>query len=69
MNPCEWRGGCTHTAVEGKSYCEEHVWLVYQKGSALSKRKKDIRIANKVLELESLINEAVQELIDEGVDI
>lgn len=69
MNPCLWHSGCTHTAVEGKSYCEEHVWLVYQKGSALSKRKKDIRIANKVLELESLINEAVQELIDEGVDI
>lgn len=68
MNPCVWKG-CTHEAVKDRSYCEEHVWLVYQKGSALSKRKKDIRIANQVLELESLINEAVQELIEEGYDI
>jgi hypothetical protein len=66
MSTCEWRSGCDHPALEGKSYCEEHVWLVYQKGSALSKRKKDIRVANRVHELESLINDAVAELIDEG---
>lgn len=68
MSTCEWSKGCNQPALEGKSYCEEHQWVVYQKGSALSKRKKDIRIANNVRQIESLINEAVEELIEEGYD-
>lgn len=69
MTTCMWIGageGCKHTTVEGRSYCEEHLWRVYQKGTHLSKRKKDIRISNDVRTWESIFNEAVEELIEEG---
>jgi hypothetical protein len=71
-NKCEWIGdgeGCTAVPVPGRSYCEEHLWRVHQKGTASSKRKKDIRVANGVWELESLVNQAVEELINEGLDL
>jgi len=69
MTTCMWIGhgeGCTHTTVNGRSYCETHLWRVYQKGTHLSKRKKDIRIVDDVRTWESLFNEAVEELIEEG---
>jgi hypothetical protein len=40
---------------------------MHRKGTALRKRKKDIRVANSVWDLESLFNEAVEELTEEGV--
>ncbi len=67
---CQWIGegeGCEHTALPGRSYCEQHIWLVYQQGSAV-RRKKDARRAQAVWDLESEMNQAVQELIDEGYD-
>lgn len=68
---CKWIGkhneGCNHKAVEGRSYCEHHIWQVYQKGTSLSKRKKDIRTAYTVHFWESLFNEAVEELEAEGM--
>jgi hypothetical protein len=39
---------------------------MYQKGSALRKRKKDKRILDNKLDIESLFNEAVLELTAEG---
>lgn len=67
---CEWIGRkderCTNTCIEGKSYCESHVWSMYQKGTALGKRKKDKRIADDVRLWESLLNEVSIELEDEG---
>lgn len=69
MSKCQWIGngeGCSHTAVNGRSYCEEHLWKVYQKGSNLGKRKKDTRVANTVWDLESEFNRAVEELESEG---
>lgn len=69
MNTCSWIGngeGCNHTVVDGRSYCEHHLWRVYQKGTHLSKRKKDIRTAATVHLWESIFNEAVEELIEEG---
>lgn len=66
---CQWIGEgerCDKPVLEGKSYCEEHQARVYQSGSALSKRKKDIRVADEVRTWESLINEAVAELEAEG---
>ncbi len=69
MTKCTWIGegeGCSHTVVDGRSYCEQHLWRVYQKGTALGRRKKDIRVADNVHTLESLLNEAVEELIEEG---
>lgn len=57
---------CSCDAVPNKSYCKDHVWLVYQEGSQLRKRKKDIRIANAVWDLENEFSEAVAELELEG---
>ncbi len=68
---CQWIGEgelCSHTALEGQSYCAEHYARVYQKGTARARRKKDIRVANTVWDLESEFNAAVQELIEEGYD-
>jgi hypothetical protein len=72
-NKCQWIGNnpqmtpvCSCDAVSNKSYCKDHVWLVYQEGSQLRKRKKDIRIANAVWDLENEFSEAVAELELEG---
>ena len=69
---CQWFGASEHqcglhTLVEGAVYCKEHYSQMYQKGTALRKRKKDIRRADQVLDLQSLFNEAVEELVNEGV--
>lgn len=67
---CEWIGegeGCSHIVVEGRSYCEEHLWRVYKKGTQLGRRRKDQRIANDVFMWQSLMDEAITELEEEGV--
>lgn len=69
MKTCKWIGkgeGCSHFTVENRSYCEHHLWQVYQKGTQLSKRKKDIRVASSVHFWEDLFNQAVEELESEG---
>lgn len=68
MTECQWIGegeGCTNHAVKDRSYCEDHVWLVYQQGTAI-RRRKDQRRANNVFELQDLFNQAVAELELEG---
>jgi hypothetical protein len=56
--------GC---ATNGHSaYCEAHYPIVYQVGSGLRKRHKDIRVAESVWTLESLFHECVAELEAEG---
>ena len=67
---CTWIGegeGCTKPSMPGKSYCAEHYALVYQVGSGV-RRKKDARRAAAVWDIENALNEAVQELMDEGYD-
>jgi hypothetical protein len=69
MNQCLWIGSgehCTEPEVPGRSYCEHHIWQVYQKGTALGKRKKDLRVVDRVRALEQLMDEAIQELEAEG---
>ena len=72
QHPCQYIGAhgttptCTHTALAGRSYCAEHLALVYQAGTARAKRKKDMRTAAAVWDLESEFNAAVEELIMEG---
>jgi hypothetical protein len=61
LTPC----GCTPTVL-GKSYCAEHVFLVYKKGTARARRKKDERVAAAVWDLEAEFNQAVEELVAEG---
>jgi len=68
MSKCEWIGdgqGCTNQAVKDRSYCEDHLWLVYQKGTSV-RRRKDKRVAESVFELESLLDQAIDELETEG---
>ena len=71
-HPCLYIGGegykptCTHTALEGHSYCAEHLAVVYQAGTARARRKKDERVAASVWDLESEFNAAVEELVMEG---
>ena len=67
---CEWTEvigegpKCPNVAVKGRSYCEDHVWLIYQKGTKLGARKKDAKIANVIKTVESDLNEAAEELLD-----
>lgn len=67
QHTCSWSQGCTQPALDRRSYCEDHVWQVYQKGTALGRRNRDAERAARIHLLNSLINEAVQELEDEGV--
>lgn len=72
---CQWISDEATTAdchepviSEGKSYCEHHHWTVYEKGTALRKRKKDIRLANAILNMESALNSVAEETDDDGVE-
>ena len=75
---CQWLGEqqqgsvymctCDQPVVANRSYCEEHLWRVYQKGSAVN-RRKDKRIAEAVWDVESAFHEAVAELEAEGFDL
>lgn len=62
------RPTCSSLRVEGRSYCTEHLWLVYKEGSNLRTRHKDIRTVDKVRMVEQLMNEAIAELEEEGFD-
>ena len=56
---------CTHASLKGRSYCTEHIWLVYKEGSA-QHRKKDGRRYQQIRQLEALFEEACLELEEEG---
>jgi hypothetical protein len=56
--------GCASNGYS--SYCAEHYPTVYNVGSGLRKRHKDIRRAESVHTLESLFHECVAELESEG---
>lgn len=59
---------CGCAVVPGRSYCEDHLWIVYKQGTAIT-RKKDTRTANAVWDLQSELNSIVEELIEEGMDL
>jgi len=66
---CTWIGqgeGCSHTATSTSSYCEGHWPRVYQAGSALRTRHRDLRRAHSIWDAESEFNAAVAELEEEG---
>jgi len=70
---CQWIGddedhpSCGRDVfAEGKSYCEEHHWRVYTKGTALRKRHKDLRIDNAIWDTESQLNAAAEMTDDDG---
>lgn len=69
---CQWIGDgecCDGRPVTGQAYCHTHMQQVYQSGSAYGRRRKDIRTASHVHTWESLMNEAVEELIAEGFEL
>lgn len=68
MTKCQWIGsgeGCSNDSIKGRSYCQDHVWLVYQQGTAV-RRRKDKHRADTVFELQDLFNQAMAELELEG---
>ena len=69
-NPeCQYLGehttACGHASVANKSYCAEHVWLVYKEGSNIL-RRKDTNRYNFLTQLVSDFNQAAEELEAEG---
>ena len=70
LDSCAYLGNnitpCGCATVLGKSYCLEHIFLVYKQGTARARRKKDLRVAAAVWDLEAEFNAAVEELIAEG---
>lgn len=69
---CQWIGdgtGCTEHPVPDQAYCAEHMRRVYQSGSSYGRRRKDSRTADSVHTWESLMNEAVEELLAEGFEL
>jgi hypothetical protein len=68
IGPSSTVGSCTCNAIIGKNYCEEHFGVVYQKGTARRKRHKEVKTVDMARLIESLMNEAVQELEAEGFD-
>jgi hypothetical protein len=72
MTTCTYLGdsttACGCAVVEGRSYCTEHLGLVYKLGTGRAQRKRDKRVAAAVWDLESEFNQAVEELIAEGYD-
>jgi hypothetical protein len=72
VSTCTYLGSATKACgcatLPGKSYCAEHYALVYQVGTARAKRKKDIRVAAQVWNIQDTFNEAVAELEAEGYD-
>ena len=75
-DPCQYIGAeahthtptCKHRALAGRSYCAEHLAVVYKQGTARATRKKEIRTVDRVRLVESLMNEAIAELEAEGFD-
>ena len=66
---CQYIGqgqGCDHSAIKDRSYCQEHIWTIYQKGTALGRRQKDRRRADRIYQIDQLFDEAIQELEAEG---
>ena len=50
---------CGSRVIEGKSYCHDHYYVIYKKGSAVAGRKKEKAIDAEIaqLELQRLIAE------------
>ena len=71
MTTCTYIGTgtrCTHTALEGKSYCADDYAVVYKVGSG-KKRKKDTLQAQRVRLVQQLFYEACDQLEAEGFDV
>ena len=70
FDQCQWtQCACSEVPVVGRAYCETHLAQVYQLGSALRRRNRDLRTVDRVRLVEELLNEAILELEEEGFDV
>jgi len=73
ISDCTYMGNsttaCGCPTVLGKSYCAEHIYIVYKQGTARAKRKKELTTVDKVRMVEELMHEAIAELEAEGFDV
>lgn len=67
-NKCMWigtnntvPGACTHNTVPGRSYCCNHLFQVYQEGTARYKTPMEVQI-RQVWDVRSDFNDIVAEL-------
>ena len=45
---------CCKPTVPGKAYCEDHVWLVYNRGSSVGNKRKIKEIEKELAEVKRL---------------
>lgn len=45
---------CGHKTIEGQSYCGDHYWKIYRKGSATAGRKREKEVDAEIAELKRL---------------
>jgi hypothetical protein len=45
---------CGKTTIEGKSYCHDHYYVVYKKGTAIAGRRKEKAIEKEIEDLKRL---------------
>jgi hypothetical protein len=73
ITDCTYMGNsttaCGCPTVMGKSYCAEHIYIVYKQGTARARRKKELTTVDKVRMVEELMHEAIAELEAEGFDV
>ena len=44
---------CGSRVIEGKAYCHDHYWRVYQKGTAIAGRRKEVAIEREIAALKA----------------
>lgn len=66
ITECQWIGAdqdplrdwpikkCGHSVFPGRSYCEEHLWRVYQKGTSIGNRRKIKEIEKELAKIKEL---------------
>lgn len=53
---------CGQPAFPGKSYCEDHVWIVYKKGTSTGNKRKLAAIEKELAEIKRI--EEVEEILN-----
>ena len=53
---------CGKPTVEGKSYCHEHYWIVYQKGTSVNGRRKERAVEKEIEELKRV--QEIEEIVN-----
>jgi len=54
---------CGAQTIEGKSYCGDHYWVVYRKGSATAGRRREKEIEQEIEQLK--VQQEIEEMENE----